>query len=291
MVQKSNLKTIYTLMCFLLFAVFFDTSGADKPVSVQKDLNDFFSEMDKSFTELAQSSALKSTNLRTAERLFMTTLKQNRNYFTLIRTNSNGIIITEAVRSLGIERPMRNISSQSWFQHNKNKNEDYYSLIKDNDQGRYYLFWSKPILKSGRFVGSVLAKIDLWDSFYEFSNTVYYPFEIKLKNFRLFSHKWEENGSAKEENLTVPGIDRISVKYAPEKEKVAEPIKTDTLVKAISEEKVSQEKDEKGKGKSSPILPILLILFLAITVTGITYLIIQKKKRQQSIFDMIENDE
>jgi len=62
-------------------------------------------------------------------------------------------------------------------------------------------------------------------------------------------------------------------------------------VKAISEEKVSQEKEEKKKGKSSPILPILLILFLAITVTGITYLIIQKKKRQQSIFDMIENDE
>lgn len=278
-------------MCIPVFAVFFNTSGADKSISVQKDLNNFFTEIDNSFAELAQSPALKSTSLRSAERLFITTLKKNRNYYTLIRTNSNGVIIAEAIRSQGVERPMRNVSGQKWFQYNKNRKEDYYSLIKDNDRGRYYLFWSKPILKNDRFVGAVLAKIDLWDSFYEFSNSVYYPFEIKLSNFRLFSHKWEDNLSPKEENLSIPGIDQVSVKYVPEKKKVAEPIKKDTLVKAVSEQKAAQGKDEKKDGKSSPILAILLILFLAISATGITYLIIQKKKRQQSIFDMIENDE
>ena len=81
------------------------------------------------------------------------------------------MIISEVIRGEKTERPMRDVSGQRWFRKVSRNKEAYYTLIKDREQARYYLFWCRPILKRGnRFIGSVVAKIDLWDSFYEFSN-------------------------------------------------------------------------------------------------------------------------
>ena len=178
------------LLIVVLSSVLPASSGT---ANLQEDLNAYYVKLDESFARIVDAGALRSTSLKPAERLFVRAMRKNMAYNTFLRTNSKGIIISEAIRGQKVERPMRDVSDQKWFKRVSERKEAYYTLIKDDERGRYYLFWTRPILKGGnRFVGTVVAKIDLWDSFYDFSNNLYEPFLIKLGRKSLFSHKWEE---------------------------------------------------------------------------------------------------
>ena len=278
-----NRKPLFAVTFFLIIIGFCPVTAA--PLDIQKDMNEFYVKMNNSFSQIASSAQLRSTRLKKAEKLFVKILKNDRTYFTLLRTNSKGTVISEVIRGQKVERPNRDISSQSWFQQVKLNNEDYYSLIKDNDRGRYYLFWCKPIIRGNSFVGSVVAKIDLWDSFYEFSNSVYYPFLIKLRDFSLFSHKWRDDITFDKKNLTIPGIDDISVFYIPEKKKGAIlPVK-DTITEAVATP-VNQT-DDQNKKSSFP-LSILITIFLILAVAVVIFLIKRKKNWERILFDMID---
>lgn len=277
-------------------------------LSIRDDMNKYYEKIDESFSRLSKSAALYSTSLSSAEKLFVKELRKNLAYYVLIRTNSKGVIISEAVRGKKIERPNRNAERERWFQEVKKSKEPYYSISKDDDRGRYYLIWSKPILKNNVFIGAVTTKIDLWDSFYEFSNSVYYPFLIRLNGLSLFSHKWNNDFTHKEERLTIPGINRISVRFIPEKKQEvsqdqlksdqvlpeSQAPQKDTLVqvsaKCVLEDSVgTQPKDEKPE-KGNTIL-IIAIVLLAASLTGgiISFVMITKKRRQEFLKELDES--
>jgi hypothetical protein len=291
---NSNQCSIRNTVFFILFCAVLSISGN----TVQQDLNEYFAKMDETFTKLQKSSAIKSTNLKMAENLFFRELKKNQSYFAYLRANSKGKIVSEVVRGKTVERTGTDVQNESWFKNVQKNNEDFYTVFKDEERGRYYLIWSKPILKQERFVGAACLKIDLWDSFYEFSNSIYYPFLIKLGKKSLFSHKWSDDISYQEEPLTIPGIKNISVRYIPEKkvesqDSIVKPVPS-VVDSAISKsdqaapvKKVSSKPEHK-KPLSGAIIFLIVVLIAAILVT--LFLIISKR-RNDAILKKIEEDD
>jgi len=283
------------LFLLAMLCTFSPSSGQDKVIT--DDLNLFFSDLDESFSRIVESGALRSTSLKPAERLFIREMRKNRSFSTFTRTNTKGMVISEAIRGEKVERPMRDVSSERWFRDVTTKKEPFYTLIKDPDRGRYYLLWARPIIKQGdRCIGTVLLRIDLWDSFYEFSNDIYFPFLIKLGRKSLFSHKWKEGGTAKEEQLTIQGIDRITVTYIPEKKQPATtvaPAATDTASQKAqfsvgdSAKQFKQKSTKKG-GTSGVALFFLIVLVLAII--GASAMLIAWMRRRAVVRHIDEED-
>lgn len=200
------------------------------PEQLQGDINSYFQDIKTTFDRIADAPAVKRTSLSKTDRYFVSALRQHQAIFTLIKTNSQGVVISEVIRGQKPERNFRNISTQQWYSKVERTHKDYQGFLKE-DNGRYYLFWSKPVLKGGnqRFVGSVVAKIDLWDCFHAFANDVTEPFLIRMHGISLYSNKWKNGNEYRELDLDVPGVDRISVRSteaasAPGPVEVAAPV-------------------------------------------------------------------
>jgi hypothetical protein len=250
---------------------------ADESTLVE-DVNRYYSEIDELFSKIADAGALRSTNLNTAERFFIREMRKNPAFYSFLRTNSKGTVISEIIRSENVERPMKDIHNERWFKVANDKKEPYYSLVKDDERGRYYLFWARPILKQGdRCVGTVLLKIDLWDSFYEFSNSMYIPFLVKLGHKSLFSHKWDNGKIGSEEQIAVPGVEKISINFSPPVKQAVLPdttvAKKDTLVKnavfSVGDSLKNQAvKQDKKNGTSGVLVFFIIILILGIAIVS-----------------------
>ncbi|MBN1757612.1 MAG: cache domain-containing protein [Chitinispirillaceae bacterium] len=276
----------------VVFFLFSPVSGASS--SLQEEVNFYFVKMDEAFARIVESGAVKSTSLRSAERFFIREMRKNLAYNTFIRTNSKGLVISEVIRGQKVERPMRDISNQKWFRMVSQKKEAYYSLIRDQEKGRYYLFWARPILKRGnRFIGSVLLKIDLWDSFHEFSSSIFTPFLIKLGRKSLFSNKWEEGATGIEKPLTVQGIDRISIVYSSERAPATavEPKETSTKAVTVADTEKEKKADKPAKEKrgASGILVVLLVI-LILGIAGASFMLIAWMRRRAFLKHLDEEE-
>jgi hypothetical protein len=295
--------SFFSLCCTMVMLALSSVGATD--ADVQSELNNYYVELDATFARIAESGALRSTNMRQAERLFVREMRKNMAFNTFYRTNSKGSIISEVVRSQKIERPMRDVSDQRWFRRVSNRKEAYYTLIKDDERGRYYLFWARPILKRGdRFVGAVVTKIDLWDSFYEFSNSVYYPFLIKLGRKSLFSHKWKEGVTGTTRKLTIQGIAQISVTYAGPVENIQKNIMeketkpdtgsatfavADTVMKDTTSPDTAAAKKKK-KGGSGLLTFFLVILIIGIVAASIMLIAWMRRRAFLKRLDEEDND-
>jgi hypothetical protein len=265
--------------------------------SIQQDLNDYFAGIDTTLSTLQRSQALRSTERRPAENLFIRELKRNQSYYAFWRVNSKGKIVSEVIRGKNPARPGTDVENENWFKSVKKNNEDFYTVFKDEERGRYYLIWSKPVLKNDKFVGAVCLKIDLWDSFYEYSNGVYFPFSIKLGKKTLFSHKWKDQMTYQEDNLIVPGIKSISVRYIPEKKDAspdtianAQNETSDTALSTTDSIKTADVSSQPAKKKKYSSGVLLLIIALVATCGVIAYLFISKM-RKDAILKKIEEDD
>jgi hypothetical protein len=141
------------LICLAILTVN-TTSFADK-ITVQDSINSFFAKMDENFQQLCESPALKSTKLSPAEKLFVRTMKRNQFYLSLVRTNSRGIIISEAIRGKNVDRPNSNAENEKCLGV-KNQHESTIHS-KDNDRASMTLFGVNHFNK-GKFIGAVLAR-------------------------------------------------------------------------------------------------------------------------------------
>jgi hypothetical protein len=292
--MTSNRNSTVFLAGFL-FSLLLVSSGFGSQ-DLQSDLNDYFTKIDAAFEKISEAGAVRSTSLRSAERLFVREMRKNQAYTMFFRTNSKGVIISEVVRGEKAERPMRSVADQKWYRTVSAQREAYYTLVKDSERGRYYLLWARPILKSGdRFVGAVAAKIDLWDSFYEFSNSVYVPFLVKLGRKSLFSHKWKNSLIGGEKSITVPGVDRISVIYIQEKQSApAAAVQKDTVkepsaVTAPVEKVKESPEPAKKKGGSGTLIILLIVLFAVIAIASL--MLISWMKRRTFLKRLEEDDD
>lgn len=264
---------------------------------IQQELDGYFAGIDTALSTLQRSQALRSTERRPAENLFIRELKRNQSYYAFWRANSKGKIVSEVIRGKNPTRPGTNVENENWFKSVKRNNEDFYTVFKDEERGRYYLIWSKPVLKKDKFVGVVCLKIDLWDSFYDYSNGVYFPFSIKLGKKTLFSHKWNDKMTYREENLAVPGIKSISVRYIPEKKEEpldtianAQNSATDTALSKSDSVRTANVSSKPAK-KNKYSFGVILLIFALVATSGVIAYLFISKMRKDAILKKIDQDD
>ncbi|MBD3315688.1 MAG: hypothetical protein GF344_07875 [Chitinivibrionales bacterium] len=206
-------------------------AAQEVPDTLKERIENYFEALDGKFEAVAGAPAVRGTRLRAIDEYFIHALQRHQSFFALIRTNSKGVVISEVVRGAGPERSYRKIGGQRWHIYVKSKKRPYYGLLK-GDNGRYYLFWGRPVLKATshgqRFVGAVATKIDLWDCIHNFTASITEPFLIRLGNLSLYDHKWREVEDSIEKRISVPGISRISLRH--EQPKPPPPPRADTVV-------------------------------------------------------------
>ena len=180
---------------------------------ISEGIETWFADLSALFDEIADAPAVKRTSLAETDRYFVSALRRHQALNTLIKTNSRGVVISEVIRGRKPERTFRDISKQQWYSRVARTHQAYHGLLRE-DNGRYYLFWSKPVLRGSnrRFVGTVVAKIDLWDSFHAYAANVIEPFLVRMDGRSLYSNKWKSEWEYNEEELSIPGIERISVR-------------------------------------------------------------------------------
>ena len=209
---------IYRLISFSLCFVAIVSAGSGKTV---KDIEAYFSDLDSALSALGQKVALSS--VKQAKEPMEKILHDYPGIATLIRSNSRGKVINEAVREGKPGRANRNLSRQKWFRKIKSL-EPYYSSLK-NRKGEHQLFWCKPIRikKSNRdrCGGAIVARIDLKRSFEAVAKKMESSFRVLQKGQPLFSHSWKASYDTTALPLVIKGLPDILINVK-EKKKVVE---------------------------------------------------------------------
>ncbi len=301
-----NIPTILSKIFYIPLIILFILQVSFSAETFKENSEKYFADLETYCDKLAKTQAAKSTSLRQTDRFFVTVLKKNQPFYSLIKTNSKGIVISEVIRGETHERDYRSIADQRWFSTVSSKLEMYHGLLKE-DTGRYYLFWAVPVLKgSGHFVGAVAIKIDLWDCFHKISADVKEPFLIRLGVKSLYDHKWEKGTQYAEEILEIPGVKKISVRLVkdasepPAADSSASVIAKDTMAKELLAASVEKDKKRPARGFSfknmnafQKIITILIIIaalvilfFLSKIFTRIKDWHLRKKiEKEDNLFD------
>lgn len=185
---------------------------------LKEGIENYFSHLKSSFDQIVEAPVVKKSKFSLTDRYFIGVLRRHQPIYKLLRTNSKGVVINEVIRGESPERTFRNLSAERWYRRaSQNWEEVHFTLL--GEQGRQYLFWSKPVMirprsRRKRFVGAVAAKIDLWDAFHEFSNQTTVPFLIRLNGRSLYSHKWQQQKDYEEQQLEIPGCADLTVRFA-----------------------------------------------------------------------------
>jgi hypothetical protein len=186
--------------------------GGTADTLMQVEFDSYFADLQQRITTIASSSVIKKSALSPVDAYFVAQLKKTQPIYSLIRTNSKGVIINEVVRGQKPSRDYRSIATQPWFKAFNSSYDPYFGFVKE-ENGRYYMFWAQAIVtRDNRFRGAVAAKIDLWDCFHKLSSEIERPFLVRLGTLSLYSHKWEKGHQNQDYELTIPGIQKITLR-------------------------------------------------------------------------------
>jgi hypothetical protein len=252
--------------------------------ALKEDIESYFAQLRESVSDIAKNPVVKRTRLTLTDRYFVRSLKRHQTIYSLIRTNSKGIVISEIIRGQTPNREYRNIANQQWFKYIARNNKEYNGFLKE--EGRYYLFWAHPVIltaRSGRkrFGGTAAAKVDLWDSFHKFAARVKQPFLIKLNGKSLYSNKWEHQANFREVKLDIPGVDRITVRFADKAEQQEAALSRSSesaaqQQKAVSKAEMPEQNETKPVIRFKSLLPIIIAgaVLLAVLAAALIRLLI-----------------
>lgn len=296
-IPNKKLNILSLIVVVILTSFFYSSVYAD---SLQVEFEQYFSTLSESFNTIASSRVLRKTRLYSMDRFFVASLKRHQTIYSFIRTNSKGVIISEVIRGQNPERNFRKVRDQKWFNFVQQNQEDYHTLIKIKETGRYYLLWCKPVLKGNKyFVGAVAVKIDLWDCIHKISSRIDEPFLIRIGSKSLYSYKWKNIDSYDKVPLDISGAKNIFLlikKEKVEEEVVQESKPSDTAVIAMTETKkklepLAQKKEVKKKSgfassqlfKASLIFGIFVVIILVIVAAS--YI---SRLRQRTLWQKID---
>jgi hypothetical protein len=189
---------------------------AQKPVD--QDLDTLFARAKTDFDKMAASPVLKSPKLKTVNGFFWHSLKAHQPWHSLIRTDKKGAVINEVIRIEGESKEKRSVAGEAWFAQVSKTMKEHLNITKMEKTGRYYLVWATPIVSKVKgtetFQGAVVGQIDLWDCFDRYSDKSMTPFKINiLDRVVLYEHLWNDTIKYVKKPLTVPGIEKIAVRY------------------------------------------------------------------------------
>ncbi|HMD69018.1 MAG TPA: hypothetical protein VKF42_09095 [Chitinivibrionales bacterium] len=178
--------------------------------SLQDSFNNYFASLNKDFGRLAANTAHKNMRSKSTNGMFVAFLKKHQPCSYLAKINQRGKIVNEVIRGEVPKKTVnRKVGDAEWYTSTVKSKKPYQGFVEDN--GRYFLVWTVPVLSKKKFVGVVVSKIDIWDCFHKLSNETPAPFLVQLGQKSLYSNKWKNEGEFSEDTLSVPGAEQISL--------------------------------------------------------------------------------
>jgi hypothetical protein len=172
----------------------------------------------------------------------------------------------------------RKVTGESWYKHVSRKLKEYNGTMKQEENGRYYLFWAMPIVsknKKGKdtFAGAVALKVDLWDCFQKFTKGTQTPFAIHMGRLAFYSYQWSNDIAFIEAPLSIPGAKKITVRYSKDAPVVQAPVAPEAPVvdsAKIKADEAARKAAEQAKHAKTRkiILGICALLLLGIAVVA-----------------------
>lgn len=283
-------------------------------VGYSEDVEEYFTKLVDEFSRVAKTPVIKGTNTNRMHKVFIGSLRRFQPIYSYVRTNSKGVVIAEVIRGRKPETDHRSLANKPWFKYVKQRMQNRQGIIKQEETGRYYLFWTEPMVtKKNKFLGTLSVKVDLWDCFHNLSKKIEDPFLIRMGKKSFYSHKWEKGTAFKLETLSIPGAGRMTIRYPktavsesePEIEETTSAPEVDTasLQPAIAEttsqsatdtiSSIASESEAEPKKKSTFLSPrifiiicVVLFLILAALVTRLVMM-----ARHKMLMKKIDRDD
>jgi hypothetical protein len=192
---------------------------AAPPSEMTLSMDSVFIKIQKEFDDVAASPIVQNKAVAPVNGYFFKILKEHQPFYSITRVNGKGVLTNEVIRL--VEKPnvkSQNLSKEVWVKRTIKGRKPYAGMIKLEETGRYYLLWAAPTIekdKKGKEIvsGSIALKIDLWDCFHKIANETETPFLVRLDKLHLYSNKWKDTISYREDALSIPGIKKISLRY------------------------------------------------------------------------------
>jgi len=263
--------------------------------SLTTAIQSYFTEVKNDVSVVAQSAmVIKSRSAKQVNAYFAKTVKKHQPLTAIMKTNAKGIVINEYVRNEKSIKRKQNVAKQIWFSRAAKSRKENDCLARE-ENGRYYLYWTIPIFRtvsgSRLFDGALIAKVDLWDCFHKIAAASAEPFLIRLNTKTLYAHVWENKRIFVEDALSIPGIDKISVRYqkigviaiaATQKNQTPDQSPADSIVQTARETGAEKQIVTSTQPDAKPIkstIPIIIGLILIILTVSVL-LIIQVTRRR-----------
>jgi len=282
------------VLFFFAFAALFISSSAAAP-SLKDNLDSVFSEIKQDFEQIAASPEAQSGTAAELDKYFFEALKRNQPYYSLLRIDRKGFAVSEVIRM--VEKPgvkKRKVTGESWYKYVSKKLKEYNGTIKQEENGRYYLFWAIPIIytnKKGKesFAGAVALKVDFWDCFQRFTKNTQTPFSVRMGRMGFFSYLWSNDIAFIEAPLSIPGAKKMKVRYPKDAPIVqapvapAVPVVDSAKIKAEEDARVAAAQAKHAKTRKI-IVAICALLLLGIAV--IAYKVISARRYNEFLKDI-----
>ncbi len=270
-------------------------------------LDSIFITMKKDLDDMAASPLIHGKSVSSVNSYFLKTLKENQPFYSFTRVNHSGDVVNEMIRLVEkTDDKKQNLAKELWFKQAGKRHAEYSGMIKLEENGRYYLVWAQPIIDKNekgkeQFEGALALKIDLWDCFHKFANTVETPFLIRIGRLHLYSNKWKDTIAYKEELLKVPGAKSVFVRYPKDMTAIAAapapaPQALAPAVAAIDSAKIKAAQDslktalkqkEKKKGTTRTI--IIAVLIVVLIIGAIILFVVVPAMKQRAIMNDIDH--
>lgn len=275
--------------CFYGYIMLTMTLFASAPCfseTIKDTANNYFRALKKDFNKLVANQAIKNPRTSPVNGLFVNALKRHLPITTLVRVNAKGIIINEVVRGeIPKKKISRKIGKEEWYAFVAKNKKEYFGFTEE-ENGRYYLHWGKPVLLAKkRFGGAVAMKIDIWDCFHMLSKETTDPYLVRIAQKSLYSHKWKNEAQFVEEPLAIPGIEKATILFerpaaaTHAAETLAASVQRDTsaIAGAAASSKASADslkaKSKKASSKQSINRMVVIIIGIIVVLILIVLLI------------------
>jgi len=210
--MRTNIRRVAA--CIALCACLFPASAAE---SMTRTIEMYFADLKADVADAVHRSTVAGgRQSRDINAGFKQLVKQHQPLTALLKTNSSGIVVNRYIRNTKMTKKKLSVAKQPWFMRPQKSLREYDCLMKD-ENGRYYLYWSIPLVRMQRgarhFDGVIVAKVDVWDCFHKVASKSTEAFLIRLNTTSLYGHLWENKKIFVEDPLSIAGIDKISVRY------------------------------------------------------------------------------
>jgi hypothetical protein len=251
--------------------------------------NAYFAGLQKTIGQSAGSSKVSALTSSITDQFFVGVLKEYGAVNALLRTNSKGLVLSEVVRGRSPRPVRRSEVTRLWCASVMQTRTWYRGSDTTEDPAHPVLLWSEPIVKSGRLVGVLCAKVDMAAGIGEALAGEAEPFVVMRNGRPLYTNLWKDTAHFVERSLALPGDSTLVIRCAaapppPPVDSAAMRATQDSLVRSaqVAYEKTSVKETASPKPASFGVLSdrrALAVLGVVLAVAlGLLYVVVYRRE-------------